>query len=241
MKRATIVLLLVVSACVVMAQAEKPSLRLEISPSQQTLRLGQQMQVQLKITGQDLNRVVEGAGGPTLTLGQTPGFTCNATFEPDTEGVLALGPYSLTFNGIALQSNVLTIQVLPEIGDVVGTFFRVDRTEITQGESFELVVETRTKTEGSLAQQTPPMMPKVQMKRDRNHSYNLSVGPMKMTVSTQGKTRARVSLTTLVYGVSPKESGPFYIRKDMFKNFPEDCNDPNITVIVHPAGEPFTD
>lgn len=241
MKRAMVALLFILTVCATTAQAEEPGLRLEIRPSQQTLRLGQQMQVQLKIAGPDLNRVIADTEGATMTIEQAQGFTCNMTFKPDGEGAFVLGPYKLTFNGVALESNAVTIQVLPEMGDVVGTFFRVDKTKIAQGESFELVVETRTKTEGPLTGQANEKMPKVRMKRDPNHSYDLSVGPMKIAGSTQGRTGSATSLTTRIYTVTPKEPGPFHIRRDFFEGIPEDCNDPNITVIVYPDREPATD
>ena len=96
------------------------------------------------------------------------------------------------------------------------------------------------KTEGPLAQQMNGTMPEVRMTRDPNRSYDLSVGPMKIASNTQGKTKARVSLTTRIYTVTPKEPGPFHIGKELFKDFPEDCSDPNITVIVHPSQEPST-
>ncbi len=236
MKRAMIGLLFVLNTSGITLGAEEPGLRLEICPSQRTLRLGQQMTVQVKITGSDLNWIVEGMEGGILPVIPAPTFTCNVTLKPERQGPIVLGPYEMTFNGVELKSNVATIEVLPEMPDVVGTFLRVDKKEIALGESIELVIETRTKTTD---EQPLAMPPSIRLKRGLNRTYQLADGPMissnRMMQRHEGGLGSKATLTTQIYEITPNEAGEFHINNDFFENLPADCEAPNITIIVYPT------
>ena len=148
-------------------------------------------------------------------------FESRVRFNPQREGHFTLGPYSIEINGQKIESNQLTINVLPKWNGTLGTYFRVDTRSISFGESVELVMETwRTENEDSVFAVLA-----------RNDSFSSKIGGNVSTSSTaHGEERVRYS--RISWFITPKIAGKFKIDRDLFEKFPENVDPPNFEIEV---------
>src|SRR4030042_1096893 len=139
----TILLLMVFGTAFSSEENDKDNnLSLELTSNMRTLRVEQSATIELKITGQAIAEIIKNTNNIKSTIfNKKPEFVYQFIVQPQKQGDCILGPYSLSFNGVHLQSNALTIKVLPEWKGGFSTLFRVDCNEIDLGGSFELVME----------------------------------------------------------------------------------------------------
>lgn len=210
--------------------AEQPQLRLELHSQQQTLRLGQEIQVELRIIGPGVDRIAEGTPGRILSTGPFSGFVHKIRVKPEQEGPLTLGPYQLSFNGAALESNVLHIDVLPPLVQQPGTFLRVSKTEVRVGESFELTIESRLEAEKGQTDKTFDKASDVRLKYDPRYSFT-SGGMRQHMQILNGAKSVNWSRS---YVLTPKMSGVLHMAQ-LMEGLPKDSNIPDVIVNVRPG------
>ncbi len=201
------------------------SLGLELTADSRTLRIGQAVTVKLKITGQDIARIITDVNNITFLYNSKPEFLYQFSFRPPVEGDCKMGPYSLSFNGKNLVSNQLTIKVLPEWNGSFGTFFRTDCNEIKLGDSFELVMETWSKE---------------RTKADISLQHKTELASIVSSVSTSqisAKNNEEQYYLKKSWLITPKSAGDFLITKDLFREFPDDIKPPQLTVHVKKENE----
>jgi hypothetical protein len=205
--------------------AGDPDLRLELESNVRTLRLGQEGTLRLRIAGPGIRRLMENSEGISPKNSAGGAFVYELAFKPPREGDFTLGPYQLSFNDQKLTSNRVSLFVLPAWDGRYGTLFRTDSNSITLGESIEFVIETWT----------PTYEPKRCLLK-RNEAFTSVPGETIMSSTVSDKsTRAYVRS---VWFITPKQAGEFRITGDLFQNFPEKVEPPNITVIVREPDPP---
>lgn len=223
MKRVTIIFLLVMFCIATSADenVKETNLSLELTSKTHTLRVGHGATVELKIAGQAITEIIKDMNNikPSI-FNKKPEFIYKFTFLSAKEGDYSLGPYSLLFNGVKLESNSLTFKVLPEWDGDLGTIFRVDCNEIYLGESFELVMETWSKEH---------------TKFNISASYNPEHASIETGVfrnKTSIKNSEERNYCSKSWIITPKSAGDFYITKEFFKEFPDGIEPPQLKVLV---------
>lgn len=206
--------------------ADHSGLTLKLIPSITTLRLGQETSVRLAIYGPGIDHIVAGTEGVPDMYSIPPdaqGFVHAFTFEPKREGDFTLGPYTITFNGQKLTSNVIHLQVLPDWDGKFGPVYHVDKTKIALGEEFQLVLETWLKP-------TAPPQKNFSLRRDAGFTIPMNGG---------GGGSFRINSTyhydRQVWTIIPDQAGVFKITGDIFQNFPAGEVPPDLSVEVTPA------
>ena len=199
--------------------ALESSLRLELKSQVRTLRLGQSQRLKLQISGSEVSEITEASEGLDFDSLRPGAFVYNLNFNPQRKGSFTFGPYSIEVNGQKLESNQVKINVLPQWDGICGTFFRIDTNSIVLGDSVELTMETWTKDAKYIS-----ILPK------RNESFSVKLGSGGGSTSTSGYDNVRYSNRS--YFITPKKTGEFKITKELFREFPEDINAPDLTVMV---------
>ncbi len=203
-----------------------PDLRLELESNVRTLRLGQEATLRLRILGPGIRHLTEKSEGISPKNPAVGAFVHELGFKPPREGRFTFGPYRLSFNGQELTSNRVSLFVLPAWDARYGTFYRTDSNSITLGESIEFVVETWSKT----------YEPKHwSMKRDEAFTSIQGETIMSRFVSD----KSTWAYTRSAWLITPKEAGEFRITRDLFQDFPEGVEPPDITVIVKKPDPPI--
>lgn len=199
-----------------------------VDANYRTVRLGDQVQLTLKVTGDILTNIVSGTEGARLNSWDGEGFQSRYTFIPQKEGECRFGPYTLSINGQTLTSQPLIIQVLPKWNGEYGVFFRIDRSRIVLGEKVELVQETWSpKRIGSSATHSL-------MKRAPK-DYVYSIGGMSSSMSISGGETN--SSDRQAWLIQPKRSGVFKITCDLFESLPEGATPPDFSVTVDESAQ----
>ena len=214
----TILATLIALTC---AHADESSLRLELESPVKTLRLGQSKKLKLKISGSDVHQITESSEGIDINHMRAGTFVYEFNFKPQRKGIFTFGPYSVEFNGQKLTSNQIKIDVLPQWEGTYGTCFRVDTNSIELGESIEFVMETWSKDRGGYIS--------ISLNRDESFSSSMGGGMSSSSFSSDDGT---VSYRTRSWSVTPKTAGEFRITKELFKEFPDNIQAPDITVQV---------
>ena len=221
MKRViTLFLLVVLCTAFYVDKSEEDGLSLELTSNMRSPRVGQRVTIELKIVGQAIANIIKDMNDIEPIYQKEPEFVHQFSFQPQKEGDLILGPYSLSFNTVNLESNPLIIKVLPEWDGGLSTIFRVDCNEIYLGESFELVMETWS---------------------GEHTNINISVLPNpELALIEFGVSGSQTSIKDgeksyyihRRWIITPKSRGEFLITKDFFRDFPEDIEQPLLKVQV---------
>ena len=221
MKRViTLFLLVVLCTAFYVDKSEEDGLSLELTSNMRSPRVGQRVTIELKIVGQAIANIIKDMNDIEPIYQKEPEFVHQFSFQPQKDSDFFLGPYSLSFNGVYLQSNSLLIKVLPEWDGGLGTFFRVDCNEVYLGESFELVMETWS---------------------GEHTNINISVLPNpELALIEFGVSGSQTSIKDgeksyyihRRWIITPKSRGEFLITKDFFRDFPEDIEQPLLKVQV---------
>ncbi len=197
-----------------------------------TVRLGDKVDVRLKVIGDAVDSVVGGTDGAKLHSRDGEGFHARYTFVPQQEGECSFGPYTLSFNGQTLTSQTVKIHVLPKWTGEDGSYFRIDRPRIVLGESIELVQETwrRKRRNDSTS--------RLRIMRATN-DYDCSLGR-----SFHSMTISHVNVTTTncydrqTWFLKPRKPGVFRITRQIFESWPEDIIPPDFSVTVDAIDQP---
>lgn len=199
---------------------EEDGLCLELKSNMRSLRLGQSVTVELKIIGQAIAEIIKNTNVIEPIYQKKPEFLHQFSIQPQKEGDCILGPYSLSFNGTNLESNSLTLKVLPEWDGGLGTIFRVDCNEIYLGESFELVMETWSKesTEFNISAIYNPELASIESGITRNK------------ISIKNSEESHYFSKSWI--ITPKSRGDFFITKEFFREFPDDVEPPQLKIQV---------
>lgn len=198
-------------------------LKLELESERRSVRVGDSVGISLRIVGPGLRKMLRNADGLPLDGFQDDAFVYHFRVRPAREGVFAVGPYSLLFNGQSLQSNGASLTVLPEWEGRCGTFFRVDRSTISLGESFELVAETWSKDAA-----LPPLSLKSDGRFNTDRSFTMN--------AQQVEERRWTTYACWSWEITPTEAGDFLIDGSLFRDLPETVEPPKL--VVHVQG-PF--
>lgn len=223
MKRIITILLLVVFCAALSAEGneKEKGLTLELNSNTRSLRIGQGAGIQLKIVGQAITEIVKDTNDiKSIVFNKKPAFVYQFSYQPTKKGNYILGPYSLSFNGVNLISNSLIIKVLPEWVGGLGTIFRTDCNEINLGESFELVMETWSKERKNF---------------DISALFNPELAVIESAISrsqTNIKNLEESHYFSKSWFITPKSRGEFLITKELFKEFPDDIEPPQLKVQV---------
>jgi len=202
------------------ASAAESNLRLELESSVRSLRLGQSTKLKIKVIGSGVYEITEKTEGIEADNMRAGAFVYEFEFKPQRLGTFSFGPYALSMNGQKMNSNRVTINVLPQWDGTYGTFFRVDTNSIVLGENIELVAETWSKI------------------YDRNF---ISLDRKETFVTQQGRSnissRHSGNGGTVVYNcnswfITPKQAGEFKISRDIFRRLPEDIKPPDFIIMV---------
>ena len=198
---------------------DSSQLRLELTSPDGELRLGQSTSLELKIIGGAIHDIIRDSEGIDPQITGLGAFVYRFRIEPQREGSFDFGPYSLSVNGRHLVSNEVSIRVLPPWDGVTGTFFRVDKDVIVQGEDFRLTAETWSEDYKRLS---------LGLVRDDSFSGKSGRSSFQR-VSGQAGTVTYEKRTWLI---TPKNPGEFPVSEDLFKEFPEDLKPPDFIVTV---------
>lgn len=219
MKKITIAVLTLTIALLHVCAAES-SLRLELESSVRSLRLGQSAKLKLIIVGSGVYEITEQTEGIEADNMRAGSFVYEFEFKPQRQGLFTFGPYALAMNGQELNSNRITINVLPQWDGTYGTFFRIDAESIVLGNDIELVMETWAKTYEHKS-----------IFLDRQHSFVSTMGASSSSMSRSGNEGA-VTYMKRSWFITPKEPGIFKISKEIFREFPDDIKEPEFTINV---------
>ena len=206
----------------VTANAADSGLSFRLEADLTTLRLGQDEQLKLILVGQGVDQIIAGTEGLNYPETGPGSFTRTLEFKPQREGSFTFGPYTVTINGQKLTSNTLHIEVLPRWDGTFGTFFRVDKSQIGLGESFQLVIETWKKEQDHT--------PFPGLRRDAGFARSLGTSRYGGSASS--------SYERVVWIITPRKPGAFKINSALFEKFPADVDPPDLTVEVTPAAAP---
>lgn len=211
------------TACLVLAgifaTAEGEKLTLHLESKAKSIRLGESTQLKLRLAGTDIDTITSGFAKREGALNTKSEFVHSSTFRPEKQGAHTFGPFSMSINGTKVNSNTVTIQVLPEWNGEFGTFFRVHASEIELGDEIELVVETWSEGQSS---------PSLSLKWDKAYSQRIG-GTAFRTNSDNGKMTRMASKR---YFITPKEAGTFTISEELFQKVPDGIAVPRINVTV---------
>lgn len=199
--------------------ADDVPMKLELESSIRTLRLSQQTEVWLKIVSPSVHAIVAGTEGVSPSGMKPSAFVYTFDFKPTHEGEYTLGPYSLTFNGQTLTSNITKIHVLPQWDGHYGARFHVDKTTMALGEDVELLFEFWEKS---------PDYKSLSLKR--SEAFIGTERGMKSNMTQNGG--QMVVYMTRSWLITPKNRGPFHINKDIFSDFPTGIEPPDLVVEV---------
>lgn len=200
-------------------------LSLNADANLRSVRLGDQIQLTLKVTGDAITNIVSGTEGAKPRFSGAEDFRSSFTFIPEKEGECIFGPYALSFNGQTLTSQPLTIRVLPKWDGAYGVFFRIDRNRIPLGEDVELIQETFSPERLDLA------ATRSRIKKSAN-VYEFSLGGTSSSVTFSSSERKSKYTERQVWRIKPTNSGVFEITGDLFESLPEGVTPPNFSVIV---------
>lgn len=215
--------------------ASEPTLFLKLEPSFRSIREGQSATLKLKISGSDVRAIIaemEGINPKSpekeavvyevgFTRQKKEAFVYEFDFKPLRQGVFTFGPYSISVNGQKLVSNQIQINVAPPWDGNCGTYFLVDKTSIIHGEDVELVIETWTTS--------PDKSPLI---FKPNETFSLQNTAYVCHSSFHKNEHSEVRYSKISCLITPKESGEFRITKDLFKEFPDDIQPPDFTIMV---------
>jgi len=204
-------------------------LTFSVESSVKTVRVGDQIDLTLKISGSAITNLAVAPSGVEFWNPGTGAFDYNCHFTARKEGSYTFGPYTLAFNGQSLTSGTVAVQVLPKWNGEYGTLFRVDRDKIILGEKVELAQETWSprRMEYSAAHAS--------LKR-LGGDFESSGGPSLSSFSmSKGVTNCYERQTWML---KPKKAGVFKINKELFESLPEGVTPPDLAVTVEPGGRP---
>jgi hypothetical protein len=208
------------------AWSQVSDLRLELESDARTLRVGQDATLKMRIAGAGVGRLVEGSEGVVPDVSNGAAFVYEFKVKPRREGPFVFGPYQISFNGQALTSNTVSIQVLPPWNGVYGTFFRVDSNSITLGQSVELVMETWSEK----------LDPNSYGLRGSEETFLTGPGSYLSSMTVNGSISACWRQSRWL--ITPKKAGEFRITKDLFRNFPANVTPPDIAITVRESPQP---
>ena len=199
--------------------ATDSGVRLELEPSVRTLRLGDSSTLKLSIAGSSVSAITADAEGVITRDEDNASFVRLIPIKAVREGRLVFGPYSLQFNGKQLTSEAVSISVLPEWEGTFGTYYHVGKKEIALGTDFELMSETWSKEYDRK---------KLLIKRGDDFEYKS--GPLQGGTRTVAKKKVHYSKRSWL--ITPNRAGTFRVTKDIFREFPEGTEPPDITITV---------
>jgi len=217
MKRNSLTLLVALIA-LTGAQAEEPSLQLVLESRVSSLRYGTSSSLTLKLSGAPVEDMIKPQEGIEPSVGPKA-FVYRFNFKPQREGSFTFGPYFMEVNGKKLESNQVTINVLPEWNGTLGTFFRVNTNSIALGESVELTMETWQKDHDYIS-----------INPVHDESFSVSMGNIMSTSSGSGEDR--ISYRSRTWLITPRTAGEFKINKELFREFPENIKAPSFSIQV---------
>jgi hypothetical protein len=218
----TLAVFLMITIALLHVSAAESGLRLELDSSVRSIRLGQSTKLKLKIIGSGIYEITEGTEGINANNMKAGAFVYEFVFKPQRKGMFTFGPYSVSVNGQNLKSNKILINVVSQWEGTYGTFFRVDTNSIVLGEDIELVAETWEKKYSHKS-----------MFLDRKESFMMRLGNSSTSTSSfSSNADGMVVYKCRSWYITPKKAGKFTISKDIFKEFPEDINPPEFTIMV---------
>ena len=230
MKRTLIALVLTLSVLSTPAWAGDSDLRLELESGMRTLRLGQETTLKMRIAGVGISHLTEESEGVVPENPKAGAFVYEFKFKPQREGKFTFGPYQLSFNGQKLTSNPVSIYVLPAWDGTYGTFFRVDSNSIALGEAIELVMETWSEKYEHVSCSLKG--------NDGAFALAPTAGVGFSAISSTSNGGVSQFYSRSAWRITPKKPGEFRITKDLFLNFPESVNPPDITILVKEIAQP---
>ncbi len=205
-------------------------LSLNADANLRSVRLGDQVQLTLKVTGDAITNIVSGTEGARPRFSGAEDFRSSFTFIPEEEGDCIFGPYTLSFNGQTLTSQPLTIRVLPKWDGEYGVFFRIDRTRISLGEEVELIQEIFS------AERLDMSTTRSRIKRQAT-DYEFSVGTTSSSMSFSSSEKKSNYTERQVWRIKPTRAGVFEITGDLFESLPEGATPPHFSVTVDESAQ----
>ena len=220
MKRIITLFLLLIFCITLFAEGteKEKSVNLELTSDSRTLRVGQRASIKLKISGQAVKEITKDVNN--IVTDKNPAFIYQFSFQPSRTGDYKFGPYSLSFDGVNLESNSLKIKALPEWNGDYGTFFRIDCNEINFGESFELVMEIWSKE---------PLKSEV-FELFKPLEAIINAGVIRSQVLTKNGEKSYYFMKS--WYITPRGRGEFIITKSFFRQFPDNTKLPLLKVLV---------
>jgi hypothetical protein len=198
----------------------EPPFDLKLESMSKSVRVGEPVRLRLKITGEGVHAITQNT--PGILRQKTPSFNYPFEVSTEKEGVLVFGPYKMSVNGHILLSNRVVVRVLPkEQIKKLGTFFRVDKTSVPVGGEIEFTVET-----WSASFQRNPIR--------FIRSTAFSARPGATSLNSESGPHGMMVHKTQTWIITPKKAGDLRISRDLFEQFPENLDPPNILIQVLP-------
>jgi len=207
------------------------NLVLTLEAHQRTVRVGETINLVVKLTGNDLTNIFQSAKEfPALDRYGNSGFRLDCSYTATNEGELVFGPYAFSFNGQKLTSNTQTVQVLPKVAKgELGTTFRVNRESISLGDDVELVMESRNQCKPPL-----PSPPRAELKL-RSNDFGITDSSCGRTLDFSAGVVSFCDQQS--WRLRPKKPGVFEIDGDIFAELPTGVTPPHFAIKVHESAQ----
>lgn len=201
--------------------ADSPDLQLKLQSRFHTLRIGQFKDLELHLSGNKIDDITKGSEG--ISNWKKNGFVYKFRFQPEKEGMLEVGPYSIDLDGKKITSNSIDVEVLPKWEGKYGTFFRTHTNSITLGQDFEFVIETWSTNKIDYSSMSASFQDDDSFSAKGIGSYSSA------NISTKEPSYYYKAQSFLI---TPKNEGEFRVTKDLFRKYPVDLESPNISITV---------
>jgi len=103
------------------AQVETSGLAFEITCPLRSVRVGDEIPVELTLAGSAIDDIVGNTPGTELPESAEPDYHCDLRLRATKQGVVVLGPYTITLNGHRVTSRAVRIRVFPPWNGEYGT------------------------------------------------------------------------------------------------------------------------
>ena len=200
----------------------EPPYRLDLESLSQRVREGESIRLRLAVAGRGVLSVVQATPG-IMHEKEEPRFVYDFEVLAVAPGIQTFGPYTLSINGHLLSSNRVVVNVLPKNQiEKLGTFFRVNKTNITLGDEILFTVETWDTS----------------FRRNPIHFIKndaFDVHPGDTSLESHPGPHGMVVHKKQVWVLIPHKAGDFRISRDLFDQFPDGIDPPNILIQVNPS------